>query len=73
MDVVDPSVAPGVGTPVPVGLTFREAHLAMELLAELGRIASVEVSEVNPILDARNRTADLAVGLLVSLFGDRIL
>jgi len=45
----------------------------MELLAELGRIASVEVSEVNPILDARNRTADLAVGLLVSLFGDRIL
>ena len=73
MDVVDPSVAPGVGTPVSGGLTFREAHLAMELLAELGRIASVEVSEVNPILDARNRTADLAVGLLVSLFGDRIL
>lgn len=73
MDVVDPSVAPGVGTPVSGGLTFREAHLAMELLAELGRIASVEVSEVNPILDARNRIADLAVGLLVSLFGDRIL
>lgn len=73
LDVVDPSIAGGVGTPVPGGLTFREAHLAMELLCELGRVVSVEVSEVNPILDTRNQTADLAVGLLSSLFGKRIL
>lgn len=72
-DVLDPDLAGGVGTPVPGGLTFREAHLAMELLAEAGRIVSVEVSEVNPILDRHNRTAKIAVDLLESLMGKRIL
>lgn len=73
VDVMDPSLAGGVGTPVPGGLTYREAHLMMELLAELGRIVAVEITEVNPILDSRNQTAELAVGLLASLFGKRIL
>jgi len=73
VDVLDPSVAGGVGTPVPGGLTFREAHLMMELLAELGGLASVEVSEVNPILDTQNRTAEVAVDLVASLLGKRIL
>ncbi|HEX6988170.1 MAG TPA: arginase, partial [Bacillota bacterium] len=73
VDVLDPSVAGGVGTPVPGGLTFREAHLMMELLAESGGLASIEVSEVNPILDAQNRTAEVAVGLVASLLGKRIL
>lgn len=72
-DVLDPDLAGGVGTPVPGGLTFREAHLAMELLAEAGRFVSVEVSEVNPILDKNNRTAIVTVQLLESLFGKRIL
>ena len=72
-DVLDPTLAPGVGTPVPGGLTFREAHLAMELLSELGRVVSIEVSEVNPILDSRNQTAEVAVGLVASLLGKRIL
>lgn len=72
-DVLDPAVAGGVGTPVPGGLTFREAHLAMEILADAGRFVSVEVSEINPILDTHNRTAELAVNLLESLMGKRIL
>ena len=73
VDVLDPALAGGVGTPVPGGLTFREAHLMMELLAEAGRLASVEVSEVNPILDVQNRTAEVAVGLVASLLGKRII
>src|SRR5690606_2565446 len=73
VDVLDPSIAGGVGTPVPGGLTFREAHLMMELLAESGALASIEVSEVNPILDNQNRTAEVAVGLVASLLGKRIL
>jgi arginase len=73
MDVVDPEAAPGVGTPVRGGLSYREAHLAMELVAEWGEFASVEIVEVNPILDRENATGRLAVELAASLFGERIL
>jgi len=73
LDVVDPEVAPGVGTPVRGGLSYREAHLAMELVAEAGTLASLEIVEVNPILDSRNRTARLAVELIASALGARIL
>jgi arginase len=69
MDGLDPDVAPGVGTPVPGGLTYREAHLAMELVAESGLLGSLEIVEVNPILDRRNATASLAVELAASAFG----
>jgi arginase len=72
MDVVDPEVAPGVGTPVRGGLSYREAHLAMELIAEWG-VGSFEVVEVNPILDRENATGRLAVELTASAFGERIL
>ena len=72
-DVLDPTLAPGVGTPVPGGLTYREAHLLMELLAESGRVRSLDLVEVNPILDERNRTAEMMVGLALSLLGKRIL
>ena len=61
--------APGVGTPVPGGLTYREAHLAMELIAESGLLGSLEIVEVNPILDRQNATATLAVELAASAFG----
>jgi arginase len=73
MDWIDPEDAPGVGTPVPGGATYREAHLAMEILADHGRAVSFEIVEVNPILDERNRTADLAVELACSAFGKKIL
>lgn len=73
MDAVDPDVAPGVGTPVPGGLTYREAHLLMEILAESGKTTSMDVVEINPILDDGNRTAELAVDLIASLLGQRIL
>jgi arginase len=73
MDSIDPDVAPGVGTPVPGGLTYREAHLLMEILAESGKTASIDVVEINPILDDGNRTAELAVDLVASLLGQRIL
>jgi arginase len=73
MDVLDPAIAPGVGTPVPGGLTYREAHLALELVAESGLAGSLEVVEVNPVLDHENRTASLAVELVTSAFGARIL
>lgn len=73
LDAIDPSEAPGVGTPVPGGLTYREAHLLMELLQRTGRIHSLDIVEVNPILDERNRTARLAVELTASLFGKKIL
>jgi arginase len=73
MDVVDPEVAPGVGTPVRGGLSYREAHLAMELVAESGLVDSLEVVEVNPILDRENQTAKLAVELVASALGARIL
>ncbi len=73
IDVLDPREAPGTGTPVPGGLTYREAHLAMEMLHEAGIVTSAELVEVNPILDHENRTAEIAVQLLESLFGKRIL
>ncbi len=73
MDSLDPDEAPGVGTPVPGGLTYREAHLIMEILADSHRIHSLDIVEINPILDDRNRTAELAVGLAASLLGERIL
>jgi arginase len=73
VDAVDPDVAPGVGTPVRGGLSYREAHLAMELIAESGIATSLEVVEVNPILDRRNATARLVVELIASALGERIL
>ncbi len=73
LDVVDPLQAPGVGTPVFGGLTFRETHLAMELLAESQRVMSMDVVEVNPILDSHNETARLAVQFTLSALGKRIL
>jgi arginase len=73
MDVVDPEVAPGVGTPVRGGLSYREAHLALELVAESGLAGSFEVVEVNPILDRANETAALAVELVASALGKTIL
>jgi arginase len=73
MDSLDPKVAPGVGTPVPGGLTYREAHLLLEILADDGRVHSLDLVEVNPILDEHNATAECAVELAASLFGSRIL
>ena len=73
MDVLDPEIAPGVGTPVRGGLSYREAHLALELVAESGLVGSLEVVEVNPILDRENETAKLAVELVASALGARIL
>jgi arginase len=73
MDALDPSIAPGVGTPVPGGLTYREAHLALEMVADTERLRSIDVVEVNPMLDAQNLTARMAVGLVTSAFGKRIL
>jgi arginase len=73
MDWIDPEDAPGVGTPVRGGATYREAHLAMEILADHGRMLSFEIVEVNPVIDEHNRTADLAVELACSAFGKKIL
>jgi arginase len=73
MDWIDPEDAPGVGTPVRGGATYREAHLAMEILADDGRMLSFEIVEVNPVIDEHNRTADLAVELACSAFGKKIL
>jgi len=73
LDWVDPVHAPGVGTPVAGGATYREAHLAMEIVADSGRLLGLDVVEVNPVLDTQNRTAELAVGLVLSAFGQRIL
>jgi arginase len=73
MDAVDPDVAPGVGTPVRGGLSYREAHLAMELVAESGLATSLDVVEVNPVLDRENQTGKLAVELIASALGARIL
>ena len=72
-DVLDPSVAPGVGTPVPGGLSYREAHLLMELLADAKRVTSLDLVEVNPILDIRNNTAQVMVEMAASLLGKKIL
>ena len=73
LDAVDPDYAPGVGTPVRGGLSYREAHLAMETVAESGLIDSMDVVEVNPILDRENATGQLAVELVASALGARIL
>jgi arginase len=73
MDAVDPEVAPGVGTPVRGGLSYREAHLALEVVAESGLLDSLEVVEVNPVLDRENATGRLAVELVASALGARIL
>jgi arginase len=73
VDVCDPEIAPGVGTPVRGGLSYREAHLAMELVAESGDLTSLEVVELNPILDNANATGLLAVELVASALGARIL
>ncbi len=73
LDSLDPTVAPGVGTPVPGGLSYREAHLLMEVLADSGKVCSLDIVEVNPILDTRNQTAEVAVELAAGLFGQRIL
>jgi arginase len=72
-DALDPSVAPGVGTPVPGGLTYREGHLLMELLSDSGRVTSMDIVEVNPVLDIRNQTAEVMVSMAASLLGQRIL
>ncbi len=73
MDFVDPKDAPGVGTPVRGGVTYREAHLAMEMICDSGKMVSMEVVEVNPVIDESNRTADLAVEMIMSGMGKRIL
>ena len=73
MDVIDPSDAPGVGTAVPGGMTYREAHLAMEMIADTGKLIGIDVVEVNPVLDERNRTAEVARELILSAVGKRIL
>ena len=73
MDALDPQEAPGVGTPVRGGITYREAHLAMEIVSDSGKMASMELVEVNPVIDEVNRTALLAVELIMSAMGKRIL
>jgi arginase len=73
MDVMDPSEAPGVGTPVRGGLTFREAHLALEMIADSGKMLAFELVEINPIIDIMNKTAVLGVGLISSALGKKIL
>ena len=73
MDWIDPEDAPGVGTPVRGGATYREAHLAMEIIADHGRMLSFEIVEVNPVIDEHNQTADLAVEMALSAFGKKIL
>lgn len=73
LDALDPLECPGVGTPVRGGLTYRESHLAMELLADSGKVKSAEFVEVNTILDEKNKTAEVAVALIGSLFGEKLL
>lgn len=73
MDSLEPDIAPGVGTPSPGGLNYREAQLLMEVVADTGKLASADIVEINPILDQRNRTAEIAVELVASLFGKSIL
>ncbi len=73
VDFLDPDIAPGVGTTVPGGPTYREAQLCMEMIADTGQVGSLDVVELNPALDVRNRTAELAVDLIESLFGKSTL
>jgi arginase len=73
LDVCDPSIAPGVGTPVKGGLDYREAHVVMEMAADSGRLVALDLVEVNPTLDLRNATAVLGVELALSALGKQIL
>ncbi|NQU63405.1 MAG: arginase [SAR324 cluster bacterium] len=73
MDSLDPSIAPGVGTPVPGGITYREAQLLMEMIADTERCRSLDIVEINPLIDHQNQTAKSAVDLAGSLFGQRII
>ena len=73
LDGMDPDLAPGVGTPSPGGFSYREAHLAMEMLADTGKVVGIDLVEVNPVLDTHNRTAGVATDLLLSALGKRIL
>jgi arginase len=73
LDVMDPLDAPGVGTPSQGGLTYREGQLIMEMMADTKKLHSVDIMEINPILDIQNRTAQMAVNLVSSLFGKKIL
>ena len=72
VDFLDPSLAPGVGTTVPGGATYREAHLVLEMLHDCGLVASVDIAELNPFLDERGRTALLMTDLVASLFGRQV-
>lgn len=73
MDAIDPSEAPGVGTPVPGGISYREAHLAMEMVSDTRKMVSLELVEVNPVIDLHNKTANLGVELALSALGKKIL
>jgi arginase len=73
MDFIDPLFAPGVGTPERGGATYREAHLAMEMAADSGKVLSVEITEVNPLFDTANQTGKLAAELVLSALGKKIL
>jgi arginase len=73
VDFLDPEIAPGVGTTVPGGPSYREAQLCMEMIADTGQMASLDIMELNPSLDVRNRTAQVAVDLVASLFGKSTL
>jgi len=73
VDGIDPRFAPGVGTPVPGGLTYREAHLLMETIADSKKLSSMDIVEINPMLDRYNETAQLAIELTASLFGKHII
>jgi arginase len=73
LDVCDPAIAPGVGTPVKGGLDYREAHMVMEMVADSGKLLALDLVEINPILDAQNQTATLGTELALSAFGQRII
>ena len=73
LDGLDPTVAPGVGTPVRGGLSYREAHLLCEMISESSRLLTIDVVELNPILDLKNSSAEIASELILSALGERIL
>ena len=73
LDVCDPTIAPGVGTPVKGGLDYREAHMVMEMIADSGRLIALDLVEINPILDTQNQTAMLGTELVLSAMGMRII
>ena len=73
LDVCDPAIAPGVGTPVKGGLDYREAHMVMEMIADSGRLLALDLVEINPMLDVQNQTAVLGAELVLSALGQRII